>query len=91
MTAAIAVQAISDWYENTIESGGNAKIHEWQRSTAPETLATYPRHPFYDYWRERSVKARWDQLQIPVLDVGGWLDPYRAAMVENFRAHPDTV
>jgi predicted acyl esterase len=94
LTAVIAVQAISDWYENTIYRGGipNAKIHEWQRSTAPDTLETYPRHPLYDdYWRERSVKARWDQLQVPVLDVGGWLDPYRAAMVENFRARQDSV
>lgn len=91
LAAIIAVQAISDWYENTIYRGGipNARIHEWQRNTAPETVSTYPQHPDYDeFWRERSVKARWDQLTVPVLDVGGWLDPYRDAMVQNFAARP---
>jgi predicted acyl esterase len=92
LVAVIAAQAISDWYENTIYRGGipNARIHEWQAKTAPATLETYPRHPLYDdFWRNRSVKERWDQLTIPVLDVGGWLDPYRGAMVENYLAHPD--
>ncbi|MFI5709370.1 CocE/NonD family hydrolase [Kribbella sp. NPDC051620] len=92
LTTVIAVQAFSDWYENTIYRGGiaNAQIRDWQRDTAPETLQTYPQHPLYDeYWKDRSVKARWDRLRIPVLDVGGWLDPYRLGMVENFRARPE--
>lgn len=94
LTAIIPVQAISDWYENTIYRGGipNAQIHEWQRRTAPETLDTYPRHPLYDdFWRERSVKAHWDRLTIPVLNVGGWLDPYRDAMVANFTARQENT
>jgi predicted acyl esterase len=94
LTAIIPVQAISDWYENTIYRGGipNEKIHEWQAATAPETLDSYPLHPLYDdFWRERSVKARWDKLTIPVLDVGGWLDPYRDAMVQNFVARQENV
>jgi predicted acyl esterase len=94
LTAIIPVQAISDWYENTIYRGGipNAQIHEWQQRTAPETLETYPQHPLYDaFWRDRSVKARWDKLTIPVLDVGGWLDPYRDAMVANFTARQENT
>jgi len=94
LTAVIAIQALSDWYENTIYRGGipNALIREWQSSTAPETLETYPQHPLYDdYWRERSVKARWDDLTIPVLDVGGWFDQYRDAMVQNFQARPQNT
>jgi predicted acyl esterase len=94
LTAVIGVQAISDWYENTIFRGGipNAQIREWQRTTAPDTLAAYPEHPRYDdYWRERSVKARWDRLTVPVLDIGGWLDPYRDAMVQNFQARQQNV
>ncbi|QUQ68854.1 CocE/NonD family hydrolase [Kutzneria sp. CA-103260] len=89
LVAVIAVQAISDWYENTIYRGGiyNARIRDWQQTTAPDTLDIYPQHPLYDeFWRERSVKARWDKLTVPVLDVGGWLDPYRDAMVQNFVA-----
>jgi uncharacterized protein len=94
LTAVIPVQAISDWYENTIYRGGipNEQIHEWQATTAPETLDIYPQHPLYDdFWRERSVKARWDKLTIPVLDVGGWLDPYLDAMVQNFVARQESV
>jgi hypothetical protein len=94
LVAAIAIQSFSDWYDNTIYRGGipNAQIREWQRSTAPHTLDAYPQHPLFDgYWRERSVKARWDRLSIPVFDVGGWLDPYRAGMVENFLANPESV
>jgi len=89
LEAIIPVQAISDWYENTIYHGGiyNARIRDWQGSTAPATLETYAQHPLYDdFWRERSLKHRYDKLTLPVLDVGGWLDQYRQAMVENFVA-----
>ncbi|WP_344220211.1 CocE/NonD family hydrolase [Nonomuraea bangladeshensis] len=42
-------------------------------ATAPDTLTTYARHPLYDdFWRERSVKARWKNLDIPVLEITGW-------------------
>lgn len=89
LKAIIPQQAISDWYENTIYRGGvpNERIHKWQQDTAPDTLVTYPQHPDYDeFWRERSVKQHWDKLTVPVLDVGGWLDPYRDGMVQNFQA-----
>ncbi|MEV6171962.1 CocE/NonD family hydrolase [Streptomyces sp. NPDC051954] len=94
LVAAIPVQAFSDWYENTVFRGGiaNARIRDWQRATAPDTLDIYPEHPLYDdFWRERSVKARWENLTIPVLDVGGWLDTYRSGMVENFTARPENT
>ena len=89
LAAIIPTQALSDWYENTIYHGGiyNARIRDWQQATAPETLATYPEHPLYDdFWRERSVQHRYDRLTVPVLDVGGWRDQYRDAMVRNFVA-----
>ncbi|MEV4082209.1 CocE/NonD family hydrolase [Nonomuraea fuscirosea] len=94
LAAIIPVDGISDWYENTIYRGGiySARIRDWQRSTAPDTLTTYAQHPLYDdYWRERSVKARWKDLDIPVLQIAGWYDRYRAAMVENFQARPGNV
>ncbi|MEU4670483.1 CocE/NonD family hydrolase [Amycolatopsis sp. NPDC023774] len=63
----------------------------WQRDTAPATLETYPQHPLYDdYWRERSVRVRWDRLDVPLLDVGGWLDQYRNAMVQTSAPAPRT-
>jgi predicted acyl esterase len=94
LTAIIPVQGISDWYENTIYRGGiySARIRDWQRAVAPDTLTTYARHPLYDdFWRERSVKARWQNLDIPVLEIAGWYDRYRQAMVENFQARPRNV
>jgi predicted acyl esterase len=94
LAAIIPVDGISDWYENTIYRGGvySARIRDWQRTVAPGTLTTYAQHPLYDdFWRERSVKARWPDLDVPVLEIAGWYDRYRAAMVENFQARPGNV
>ena len=94
LAAIIPADGISDWYENTIYRGGiySARIRDWQRSTAPDTLTTYPRHPLHDaFWRERSVSAHWKDLDIPVLEIAGWYDRYRGAMVDNFRARPHNV
>ncbi len=94
LAAIIPVDGISDWYENTIYRGGiySARIRAWQQSTAPDTLVTYAQHPTYDdFWRERSVKARWSELDVPTLEIAGWYDRYRAGMVENFQARRRNV
>jgi predicted acyl esterase len=90
----IPINGISDWYENTIYRGGiySARIRSWQQWLAPDTLTTYAAHPLYDdYWRARSVKARWDDLDIPVLEINGWYDRYRGGMVQNYLARKDNV
>lgn len=94
LAAIIPVDAISDWYENTIYRGGiySARIRDWQRSTAPDTLVTYAQHPLYDdFWRERSVKSRWRDLDVPTLEVAGWYDRYRDGMVANYQARKRNV
>ncbi|SEG55255.1 hypothetical protein SAMN05444920_103121 [Nonomuraea solani] len=94
LTAIIPVDGISDWYENTIYRGGiySARIRDWQRSVAPDTLRTYAEHPLYDdFWRERSVKSRWKDLDVPVLEIAGWYDRYRQGMVDNFQARKQNV
>jgi len=94
LAAIIPVDAISDWYENTIYRGGiySERIRAWQQSVAPDTLVTYAQHPDYDdFWRERSVKARWANLDVPTLQIAGWYDRYRDGMVQNFHARKDTV
>jgi predicted acyl esterase len=94
LRAIIPVNGIHDWYENTIYRGGipNAQIRQWQQSTAPGTLVTYPEHPLYDgFWRDRSVMSRWDRLTIPTLEINGWYDRYRDGMVKNYQARPDNV
>jgi uncharacterized protein len=94
LVAVAPVNALHDWYENTIYRGGiySARIRAWQHDTAPDTLRTYPQHPLYDdFWRERSVMRRWDDLDVPVLEFNGWYDRYRDGMVKNYRARPDSV
>ncbi|MGW0193054.1 CocE/NonD family hydrolase [Nonomuraea sp. NPDC003201] len=94
LAAIIPVDGISDWYENTIYRGGiySARIRDWQRSVAPDTLVTYAQHPLYDdFWRERSVKSRWKNLDVPVLEIAGWYDRYRQGMVENLQARERNV
>ncbi|MEV7089377.1 CocE/NonD family hydrolase [Streptomyces sp. NPDC093085] len=94
LRAVIPMNAISDWYENTIYRGGiySARIRDWQRAVAPDTLRTYAAHPLYDdFWRDRSVMARWDALTVPTLEINGWYDRYRDGMVKNYLARPDHV
>jgi predicted acyl esterase len=94
LAAIIPVDGISDWYENTIYRGDiySARIRPWQQSTAPDTLVTYAQHPYYDdFWRERSVKARWRDLDVPTLEIAGWYDPYRDGMVADFQARKENV
>jgi hypothetical protein len=53
---------------------------------------TYAQHPYYDdFWRERSVKARWRDLDVPTLEIAGWYDRYRDGMVANFQARKENV
>lgn len=94
LKAIIPMNGIHDWYENTIYRGGiySARIRQWQAQIAPRTLKTYSDNPRYnDFWRDRSVMARWDRLTIPTLEINGWYDRYRDGMVKNFQARPDQV
>ncbi len=94
LAAIIPVDGISDWYENTIYRGGiySPRIREWQQTTAPDTLVSYAQHPAYDdFWRERSVQARWADLDVPTLEIAGWYDRYIDGMVGNFRARTENV
>ncbi|WP_078888215.1 CocE/NonD family hydrolase [Streptomyces sclerotialus] len=94
LEAVIPMNALHDWYENTIYRGGiySARIRDWQRVTAPDTLRTYADHPLYDdFWRGRSVMSRWDRLTVPTLEINGWYDRYRDGMVKNYLARPDHV
>ncbi|KNC13452.1 hydrolase [Arthrobacter sp. RIT-PI-e] len=94
LEAIIPANGIHDWYENTIYHGGiySPRIRSWQASTAPSTLETYAEHPLYDdFWRDRSVMSRWENLTIPTLEINGWYDRYRDGMVKNYQARPENV
>ncbi|MGQ1797386.1 CocE/NonD family hydrolase [Kocuria oceani] len=94
LEAIIPANGIHDWYENTIYHGGiySPRIRDWQAAVAPSTLETYAEHPLYDdFWRDRSVMSRWENLTIPTLEINGWYDRYRDGMVKNYQAQPDNV
>ncbi|NGO06483.1 CocE/NonD family hydrolase [Streptomyces sp. HC44] len=94
LKAVIPVNGLHDWYENTIHRGGiySPRIREWQQTVAPDTLRTYAEHPLYDdFWRDRSVMSRWENLTLPTLEINGWYDRYRDGMVKNYRARPHNV
>ncbi|MDZ7918088.1 MAG: CocE/NonD family hydrolase [Rhodococcus sp. (in: high G+C Gram-positive bacteria)] len=84
----------SDWYgEHDLPRRIRSDtIRTWQASTAPATEGPYDEHPLYDeYWAERSVKAKWSQIDVPMLQIGGWYDRYRDPMMQNNSAHPDST
>jgi putative CocE/NonD family hydrolase len=42
-------------------------------------------HPSYDeYWRAISVHERYSDIEIPIMQFGGWYDLYSGAMMESF-------
>jgi predicted acyl esterase len=42
-------------------------------------------HPSYDaYWKQRSVRQKLDQLNVPVLSMGGWFDAYAESDLDAF-------
>lgn len=94
LEAIIPINGMSDWYENTIYRGGiySPRIGDWQREVAPLTVDAYAEHPLYsDYWEDRSVASRWEDLDVPVLEINGWYDRYRDGMAKNHIARPGSV
>jgi predicted acyl esterase len=42
-------------------------------------------HPSYDaYWKQRSVRHKLEQLNVPVLSMGGWFDAYAESDLDAF-------
>lgn len=62
----------------------------------PEIEATAPfyldwlNHPSDDgYWRAVDVGARWGQIGIPTLNIGGWYDPFLAGTLASYQGMRD--
>ncbi len=46
-------------------------------------LRDWVAHPSDDeYWKERSIKERYDKITIPILNIGGWYDIFSKATLE---------
>ena len=37
------------------------------------------------YWRQLSINQRYDRVQVPALNIGGWYDVFLGGTLENFR------
>lgn len=49
-------------------------------------LRDWVAHPTWDdYWRVRSIQGRFDQVTVPVLNIGGWYDIFSKATLEHIR------
>jgi putative CocE/NonD family hydrolase len=53
-------------------------------------LGQWIEHPTYDdYWRQRGIQFRFDQVTVPILNIGGWYDIFSKTtidMVDRVRA-----
>ena len=53
-------------------------------------LSTWLGHQTYDkYWKHGSIKENYDNIQIPVLSIGGWHDGYTNANLRMARKLPN--
>ena len=53
-------------------------------------LSTWLGHQTYDqYWRHGSIKEKYDNIQIPVLSIGGWHDGYTNANLRMAKKLPN--
>jgi uncharacterized protein len=47
-------------------------------------LRDWVAHPAYDdYWRARGIEARFDQVTVPVLNIGGWYDIFSKPTLDH--------
>jgi hypothetical protein len=46
-------------------------------------LDQWVEHPTYDdYWRQRGIQHRYDQVTVPVLNIGGWYDIFSKTTID---------
>lgn len=55
------------------------------RSNAGRFYLDWLSHPTEDeYWQELAIDRRYESVEVPVLNVGGWYDVFLAGTLENF-------
>jgi putative CocE/NonD family hydrolase len=56
-----------------------------EQSPAGDFYREWLAHPTYDeHWRAMSPNSHYDDVQVPVLNVGGWYDVFLKGTLENF-------
>jgi putative CocE/NonD family hydrolase len=62
---------------------------EWDRVIGRKVqyLRDWVAHPRYnDYWTERGVRNRWQDITVPIFAVGGWYDIFAKSVLEHVNA-----
>jgi len=66
-------------------------LQEWpplfpQDPTVAPYFYDWIRHPTFDaYWRQWSIRLRWNQVQVPALNFSGWYDVFMNGATSNFQ------
>ena len=49
-------------------------------------LRDWVAHPFYDeYWKSRGIDGKYENIQVPIINIGGWYDIFSKATLEQVR------
>jgi predicted acyl esterase len=96
-TSRLAAQHITvgapSLYHDAVFPGGvfkKAMIEDWLRVTrfSPEALAIWTSHPDYDdYWRDRDVNRRYEEVDAPAVHIGGWFDLFTQGTLDAFTGY----
>ena len=47
-------------------------------------LNDWVKHPTYDdYWKQRGIDGRYDEVRIPILNIGGWYDIFSKPVIDT--------
>jgi uncharacterized protein len=81
--------------EGTLASAmGNAWANYWippqyfpflnQEDIAPYYYDWLQHDTYHNYWKQWSIRSRYEQIKLPALHIGGWYDIFLEGTLENF-------
>lgn len=82
--------AAPDSYHYLFYRGGvwrKALVEDWVHATghSPESITQSLAHPTYDsYWKQRTLRGRWQNANAPSIHVGGWYDIFAQGTLDSF-------
>jgi putative CocE/NonD family hydrolase len=79
---------IERWYSH-LPLNSFPPLHPDRGDVAEYFFSWLNDHPIRDqYWQDLSLRGRLREVDVPVLNVAGWYDPFAAAGVEAFQSRP---
>jgi putative CocE/NonD family hydrolase len=74
-----------DW----IKAYRTLPLCEWDQAIGRKVqyLRDWVAHPYFDdYWAERGVRNRWQDITVPICAVGGWYDIFAKSVFDHINA-----